>query len=110
MVCRVNVIVHVVMLLALSFTTTCNTYAPSAFAVTVGFCAIVELKVMIPGHETCDRVYHEMPEISPVTTMLVAIPVFVVISDPMLMSGALLSILYICDPVLILPALSMTQA
>lgn len=78
---------------ALSFTTTCNIYVPSPLPVTVGFCVVLELNEIVPVPESFVHVYHEIHEISPVTVMLVDLPVFVVMSDHILSNGAVVSIL-----------------
>lgn len=59
----------------------------------VGFCPVVELKVIIPVPDNFVHVYHEIPAISPVTVICVVVPVLVMMSDPILSRGAVLSIL-----------------
>lgn len=76
----------------------------------VGFCPVVELNVIVPVPDTFVHVYHDIPATSHVTIIEVAIHVFVEISDPILRRGAVLSILYICEPVVMFPALSITHA
>lgn len=94
-VLRVKFIVPVVILFALSLTTTCNIYIPSPLPVTVGFWPVVELNAMVPhvGPEILDRIYHEIHAMSPVTMICIAIPVLVMMSAPILSRGAVLSIL-----------------
>jgi len=108
--CRVKLIVPVVTLFALSLTTTCRMYVPSVFAVTKGSSVVVEEKVIVPVPAIFDRVYPDIPAISPVVVMLIVIHVFVDLSAPIVKSGAVLSILYTCCPVVIFPALSITHA
>ena len=109
---RVKFIVPVVTLFALSLTTTWSMYVPSQLHVTIGFCTVDELKLIVPpvGPDNFDQTYHEIHEMFPSTVMDVAIHVLVIISDHIVSTGADLSILYICTPVVTLPALSCTQA
>jgi len=53
------------------------------------------LKVIVPdvGHESIDRVYPDIHEISPVAVMFIVVPVLVIISAGIVSRGAVLSIL-----------------
>ena len=109
---RVKFIVPVVILLALSFTTTCTTYVHSPLHVTVGFCVVSELKVIVPpvGHDNFDRKNHEIHDMSPVVVMFISVHVFVIMSAGIVSRGAVLSILYDPVAIVLLPALSSTHA
>jgi len=109
-VCRVKFIVPVVELFALSFTTTCNTYVPSVFALTTGSWLVAVVNVVVPVPDSFVRVYHDIPATVPSTIISIVVPVFVAMSAGIVSRGAVLSILYICTPVVTLPALSITQA
>ena len=111
-VCRVKFIVPVAILFALSFTTTCNIYVPSQLPVTVGFCTINELNVIVHpvGHDSFDRVYHDIQETFPSILIFIPVATFVILSAGIVTTGAVLSILYICTQVVTLPALSCTHA
>jgi len=109
-VCRVKLIVHVVRLFALSFTTTWSTNGQSVFALTTGSCVVAVVNVTVQVPDNFVRVYHEIPATSPFTVIFIVVPVFVIISAGMVSRGAVLSILYVCAPVFTLPALSRTHA
>jgi hypothetical protein len=63
--------------------------------VTNGSSELAVLNVIVPdvGHETMDRVYHDIHEISPVVVMFIVIPVLVIISAGIVSRGEVLSIL-----------------
>lgn len=64
----------------------------------------------VPAQDNLDREYQDIPAISPVAVILISVHVFVIMSAGIVSRGAVVSILYICAPVLIFPALSITQA
>lgn len=109
-VSRINCIVPIVVLLALSLTSTCNIYVHSVLALAVGSCRVAVVNVIVPGPDTLDRVYHEIPETSPFTVMSIPVVAFTLLSAGIVTIGAVLSILYVCTHVFTLPALSCTQA
>ena len=62
---------------------------------TNGSCAVCQLNTIVPdvGHESIDRVYQDIHEISPVTVILMVAPVLAMIFAGMVSRGAVLSIL-----------------
>ena len=94
-VSRINCIVPVVVLLALSLTRTWSIYVPSVSALVVGSCVVVVVNVIVPGPETLDRTYHEIPDTSAFTVISIPVAVFTLLSAGIVTRGAVLSILYI---------------
>jgi hypothetical protein len=68
---------------------------PLPLPITKGSSEFAVLNVIIPdvGHDSFDREYHDIHEISPVTVIFIVVPVLVIISVGMVSRGAVLSIL-----------------
>lgn len=71
---------------------------------------MVVVKVTVPGPETWDQRYPDIHETSPLAVIFITVPVFTILSAGIVSRGAVLSILYVCTPEVIFPALSLTQA
>lgn len=74
--------------------TTLSTYIPSVLALIVGSSVVVDgLKFIVPGPETFDRRYHDIPASVSVPVILIIFPVLAILFVGIWSAGGVLSIL-----------------